>query len=171
MSFVMVLAAVIAIVLLLIGGFKRNRPQGWRGSTYKQKGLLSNPEQVMYWRLVEAYGNEKVIFSQVAFSQLIGVHGGTKNERYSKFAKARQKVADFVICNKDFSLYAIVEVDDKTHDAEKDAARDAITKEAGIKTFRFEVKSLPDSKTLRKAIDDECLYIGGDRKEDTEFTF
>jgi len=163
----LVLILVVALVVLII----RDVWKKISGGSYIQRKVLSNPEQVAYWRLAEAFENEKVIFSQVAFSQFIGVEGGTAKQRFAKFARARQKVADFVICNKDFSIYAIVEIDDKTHDKEKDRTRDAITEEAGIKTFRFEARRLPDSQGIRKVIDDECLYIGRDSKEDPEFTF
>lgn len=67
-------------------------------------------------------------------------------------ARARQKVADFVICNKDFSIIAIVEVDDSTHSAEKDKARDAITESAGIPTYRIEAKKLPSAEELKEAM-------------------
>lgn len=120
-------------------------------SRYFSKRPLSEIEQNMYWKLSKAYEGEKIILSQVAFSSFIGATGTGKN-RNSKFYKARQKVADFVICNKDFSVHAIVEVDDKTHNVLKDAARDLITEEAGIRTFRVEAKALPSIEELKAAI-------------------
>lgn len=120
-------------------------------SKYKSKKPLSNIEQITYWKLVEAVNNEKIVLSQVAFSSFIRTEGD-RSEAISKFYKARQKVADFVICNKDFSISAIVEIDDKTHNKEKDEARDAMTKEAGIRTVRFEAKNLPTMEEIRKEL-------------------
>lgn len=138
----------IGIVLLLLAVIK-NKKIG--DSSYKHREPLTEIEQVAFWRLKEAMGEDKVVLAQVAFSSFIRTSGNRKAAN-SKFYKAKQKVADFVICNKDFSIHAIVEVDDKTHSAEKDKARDAITEEAGIKTFRVEAKALPSVNELRKAI-------------------
>ncbi len=96
-------------------------------------------------------GDEKVVLAQVSFSSFITVPGRSKAS-FALFARARQKVADFVICNKDFSIHAIVEVDDKTHKTDKDKYRDEITEQAGFKTFRIEAKALPSAEELRAAI-------------------
>ena len=108
-------------------------------------------EQIAYWRIKEAVGEDGIVLAQVAFSSFIQT-SGDKKKGYSKFNQARQKVADFVICDKDFSIFAIIEIDDKTHNKEKDIARDAITEEAGIKTYRLEAKYLPTADEIRKAI-------------------
>lgn len=113
---------------------------------------LSKVEQVAYWRLVEACGPDKIILAQVAFSSFIRRKGGDRKGRASNFGKARQKVADFVICNKDFSIFAIVEIDDKTHTKEKDEARDRITEAAGFKTFRVLAEELPTAIEFRSAL-------------------
>ena len=149
----LVVFAFIAIVLISLAKSGKSKKSGLvLDGAYFQKRPLSNVEQIAYWRIVEAVGPEKVVLSQVAFSAFIGAKGGDKRSNFSKWAAARQKVADFVICNKDFSIFAIVEVDDATHSAEKDRLRDAITEEAGIKTYRIEAKALPSVNELRKSI-------------------
>ncbi|HZV63214.1 MAG TPA: DUF2726 domain-containing protein [Methylophilaceae bacterium] len=135
------------LVLLLVTAKPRTNTSEFYGTK-----PLSEMEQVAYWRLVEACGTDKIILSQVAFSRFIRTKGGNRKGRASNFGKARQKVADFVICNKDFSIFAIVEIDDKLHNKEKDEARDKITKAAGFKTIRVLAKELPNAMEFRRAL-------------------
>jgi hypothetical protein len=145
LAVVIVLAVVVFLIKQKAGGGLADKCE------YYSKKPMSDVEQVAYWRLKEACGADKVVLSQVAFSSFIKTKGRDKAAR-SGYARARQKVADFVICNKDFSIIAIVEVDDSTHSAEKDKARDAITESAGIPTFRIEAKKLPSAEELKEAM-------------------
>lgn len=61
-------------------------------------------------------------------------------------------MADFVICDKSFSVVAVVELDDSTHNSAKDAKRDEIIREAGSKTIRWRVKSLPSPEDIRRQV-------------------
>lgn len=47
---------------------------------------------------------------------------------------------------------AIVELDDRTHDPDKDALRDALTGSAGIQTIRFESCRKPNARQIRAAM-------------------
>lgn len=141
----------LAIAIILLAAAAAGKKTTNSSEFFSQKPL-SEAEQVAYWRLKEACGEDKVVMPQVAFSSFIRTKGGNKKERASNFARARQKVADFVICNKDFSIYGIVEIDDKTHKAEKDALRDKITEAAGIKTFRVTANKLPTAIEFREVI-------------------
>lgn len=113
--------------------------------------FLSVPEQNMYRRLVEALP-EHVVLAQVAFSQMITVEGGNRKENFRKFGTARQKVADFVVCDKSFEVIAVIELDDSTHSAGKDEKRDEIIREAGSKTVRWRVTRLPSPTDIRVQI-------------------
>ena len=141
---------VIAVVVLAILS-KQIGKGSFESCDYWAKKPLSEIEQFAYWRIKEACGEEKVLLSQVAFSSFIKTKGRDKAAR-SGYARARQKVADFVICNKDFSIFAIVEIDDSTHSAEKDRKRDEITESAGIVTYRLEAKALPSVAELKEAM-------------------
>lgn len=156
MTFLYLLIVVIVIAGLLAIS---KSAKGKHRSVYYSKEVLGKAEQVAYWRLVEAYRDEKVVLSQVAFSAFLKTSGVNKKENLRLFAIARQKVADIVICNKDFSIYAILEIDDKTHVGAKDEARDKILMSADIKTFRVEAWEIPSGEQLRRVIDDECLRI------------
>jgi very-short-patch-repair endonuclease len=122
------------------------------GARFKLKSpLLSRPEQELYLKLADALP-EHIILAQVAFSQLIRVEGGTDRENFSKRLTARQKVADFVVCDHQFQVIAVVECDDKSHDGEKDRKRDEIVKEAGAPTIRWKATKLPGREEIRAAV-------------------
>jgi very-short-patch-repair endonuclease len=45
-------------------------------------------------------------------------------------------------------VVALIELDDRTHDASADRQRDAITKRAGYQAFRFQSKQKPSEKEI-----------------------
>jgi very-short-patch-repair endonuclease len=61
-------------------------------------------------------------------------------------------VADFVVCDKAFHVMAVVELDDSSHDREKDRKRDDIVREAGAPTIRWRATKQPNREEIRKAI-------------------
>jgi hypothetical protein len=141
MAMAILVASLIAIALLFALAKKSGR------SSFKARIVLSAPEQALYHRLKEALPDYEVL-AQVAFSQLLTTAGGSKKENWAKFATARQKVADFIICRKDFSIAAAIELDDKSHDIGKDLKRDRMLEEAGIPTIRWNVRNLPNAKDI-----------------------
>jgi hypothetical protein len=120
---------------------------------YKQSRPLSEPEQVLYWRLVEALP-ECVILAQVSFSRFMtpsppeGVLQA-KQQR-ALYARISQKSVDFLVCLKDFTVVAAVELDDATHRGARDIQRDELLKSAGITPLRLRVDHIPSAETLRE---------------------
>ncbi len=105
----------------------------------KKPTLLSAREQGCYWRLVEHLSPDFIVLAQVGFSQLLSVKGGTGEQNYALFGTMRQKVADFVVCRKDLSVVAVIELDDSSHRGkeEQDKKRDAAVRQAGLLAFRL----------------------------------
>ena len=61
-----------------------------------------------------------------------------------------QKFVDFVAQDrKTGAIVAIIELDDRTHKADKDARRDAMLASAGYKTVRWQSKAKPDTAAIR----------------------
>jgi len=129
----------------------------------KNKTLLSAREQGCYWRLVEHLSPDFIVLAQVGFSQLLSAKGGTGEQNYALFGTMRQKVADFVVCRKDLSVVAVIELDDSSHRGkeEQDKKRDAAVRQAGLLAFRLPntpgnepVKNL--AEVLRR------MYLGAD---------
>lgn len=120
-----------------------------RGVTFKsQKTLMTDVEQEMFRRLVKALP-DYYVFTQVAFSQFLYTDGGSRNEKFGTMATMKQKVADFVVCGPRFDMVAVIELDDSSHDRQKDAKRDAVLREAGLKPVRWHVSRMPDAAQIR----------------------
>ena len=138
--------------LLILGVVAVVMAAGRRSSsapgTYEARKPLTEPEQVLYWRLREAMP-ECVILSQVSFSRFLGPAGADAKMRRSLFASISQKTVDFLVCLPDFTLVAAVELDDGTHDRARDARRDAILGSAGVHVVRLSVRDIPSADYLR----------------------
>jgi hypothetical protein len=63
---------------------------------------------------------------------------------------------DFLVCAKDSTVLAAVELDDRTHESASrilaDAKKDRATAAAGIPLIRWNVKAIPDDAAIRDAI-------------------
>lgn len=63
---------------------------------------------------------------------------------------------DFLVCLKDSTVVAAIELDDKTHEresrAEADAKKERALSAAGIALIRWNVTALPDENTIRQAL-------------------
>lgn len=145
MTFIIIALTITATFLIIIN----KKPLK---SKYYEKRPLSQPEQAMYWKLIKALP-ECVVLAQVNFGSFIYTKGGTAKENYINFNKMKQKRADFLICNKDFKIIAAVELDDSSHNKEKDEKRDKALMEAGIATIRWNVGNLPGEKEIKEKVD------------------
>ena len=109
------------------------------------KKPLSPREQAMYFRLVEAVAPyECVVLSQVSFSALIDTDDpGTRNAFCRKYT-------DFVVCNTEFDVLVVVELDDASHRGREaqDAARESLLTDAGHRVIRFD--DVPSVEELRQ---------------------
>ncbi len=137
----------VAVLLTLArkGLFTKGRAVGAHHWPVFPKKVLTPVEQQLYHRLV----------AQVAFSQLVGVK---KGENFTAiWNRYNRLTADFVICSKDFSIAAVLELDDRSHDnpARQDADRRkaAICEAAGIPLHRLNVNPLPNEAELRALLD------------------
>jgi hypothetical protein len=115
------------------------------------KTPLTIPEQKFYFILVKAVP-ELIILPQVSFSRFLEAKGGNKSESFALFATARQKVADYLVCDHSFNIICAIELDDSTHSLSNDKKRDEILKNSGINTVRFKTNKIPSSTTLKEAI-------------------
>ncbi len=118
------------------------------GATIFPKRPLSKPEQILYHRLVEALPDH-LILPQVSFSRFLFAKGGDKSQNFARFGKVRQKVVDYLICDKSFRIIAAVELQDSSHTEEKDAERRAIFKEAGLKLIEWDVGRMPSREDVQ----------------------
>lgn len=115
----------------------------------RRKPLLTPNETQFFHRLQRALP-AYLVFPQVPFAALLTVDRKLSGKaRWSIRARFDRKIADFVVCERlSLKVIAIIELDDRTHDAKADRDRDAITKAAGYQTFRFQSKKKPSEAEI-----------------------
>lgn len=135
----------LAVLALMALSWMKGQRRTAGSEAPKPRAVMTEREQGMYLRLVEAFPGE-VVLAQVAFSALLNAKNREVRNRFDR------KVADFVVCTKGFKVLAVVELDDRSHRGreEQDAARSALLTNAGYKVVRFD--RVPDVMALKKAI-------------------
>jgi very-short-patch-repair endonuclease len=133
---------------------KRGAGQGAQHWPVFPKKVLTPVEQQLYQRLVRAFP-EHVVLAQVSLSQLVGVKKG--HDFKANWNRYNRLTADFVLCNKDFSIAAVLELDDRSHDSpqrmDADRRKAAVLNAAGIALHRLNVNPLPNESDLRALLD------------------
>jgi very-short-patch-repair endonuclease len=149
----MVLLLVIVVVAIVVLAFLNAGAQGGADDEiwpFYAKKPLSQPEQILYFRLVQALPAH-IVLAQVQLSRLLGVKKGNNYQAW--FNRINRMSADFVVCNKDSSIVAIIELDDATHQRKvrqaADAKKDRALASAGIRVLRWQARSLPDIAAIR----------------------
>lgn len=149
--FLMIIFVVVVIAVLIVVKVKLKDEVGddeaW---PFYAKKPLSQPEQVLYFRLVQSLPDH-IILAQVQLSRFLGVKKG--NNYQSWFNRINRLSADFLVCNKDFSIVAVIELDDSTHQQKErqdaDAKKDKALSSAGIRIIRWQSKAIPNVDTIR----------------------
>jgi hypothetical protein len=137
------LAALAALTLLAAVALFLKSRKPWL-SHIQRKPLLT-PNEAEFFRRPRRALPDYAVFPQVAFAALLTDDGRLSGSaRWSVRARFDKKIADFVICDRQtLQVLALVELDDRTHNAAADRQRDAITKAAGDQTLRFPSKQKP----------------------------
>jgi hypothetical protein len=151
--FLLLAVLVVVAVLVLAVKAKPGANLGNEPWPFYAKKPLSVPEQVLYFRLVKAFP-EHIVLAQVGLSRILGVKKGSNFQSWNN--RINRMSADFVLCAKDSSIVAVVELDDVSHRREArkeaDAEKNKALANAGIRVLRWEAKSLPDEIALRAAV-------------------
>jgi len=147
---------IVLIVLGLLASLKKKKPDG-TGWPVFAKRLLSENEQVLFGRLLRAAPGHTVL-AQVALSQMVAVKKGANYAAVSN--RFYRLVADFVICKPDFSVLAVVELDDRRHDRPRrqdaDRRKTEVLEAAGIPVIRVNAAAPPAEAELAR------MLTGGD---------
>ena len=153
-SIILLLVIVVVVVVVLV--ILKAKAQGGTGDEvwpFYAKKLLSQAEQVLYFRLVQALPKH-IILAQVQLSRLLGVKKGNNYQAWSN--RINRMSADFVVCNKDSSIVAVIELDDTTHQREErqaaDAKKNKALTSAGIPIIRWQAGALPDEETIKSML-------------------
>lgn len=120
---------------------------------YYAKKPITPSELILYHRLVEALP-ECIILAQVQLSRVLGVKKGFNTNEWNN--RINRMSLDYLICLKDSTIVAAVELDDSSHEkassVSRDTKKDKALTDAGIKIIRWHVKNIPDTKTIRNVI-------------------
>jgi very-short-patch-repair endonuclease len=153
MGLIALLLIIIFVVMVVLAISKAKR----KGTTdddwpFYAKKPLSQPEQVLYFRLIQALP-EHIILAQVQLSRMLGVKKGNNYQSWTN--RINRMSADFVVCNKDSSIVAVIELDDATHQREDrqvaDKKKDKALGSAEIRVMRWQAKSIPDITAIQAA--------------------
>lgn len=149
---VVALVALAAIALAFVK--KRSSADGtdvaW---PFYAKRPLTQPEQILFHRLVQALP-EHIVLAQVQVSRVLGVKKGFNFHEWNN--RINRLSYDFVVCSKDSTVLAAIELDDKSHEAaaraETDKKKEKATSAAGIRLLRWHVKALPNDAEIQAAL-------------------
>lgn len=124
---------------------------------------LSRVEQVLYYRLVQTLPDH-VVLAQVPLTQFLRVRKGrTWREWHDRISR---KSIDFLVCDRDFTVVAGIELDDASHDSANRSRADVMKGRAlaaaRIPLVRWRTTALPDAATIRSVVDE----IRRDRGDD-----
>src|SRR3972149_553910 len=115
--------------------------------------LLTQPEQILYHRMVKALP-DYLILTQVQLSRILEVKSGFNKWEWNN--RINRMSLDFVVCKPDSSVIAAIELDDSSHlkedRFEADNKKDKALASANIPIIRCTVMNMPDEETIRKTI-------------------
>lgn len=149
---------IIALTVLIAVGLVRIRPPAGRGRSgpwplEPALAVLSEPEQVLYRRLVAALP-DYLVLPQVQLIQALRFKRGRRDQ--AVWNRICQLSVDFLIVRGDTSIVAAVELDDSSHRAPRrhdaDARKSHAFKSAGVALIRWQVTRLPDVESIRSAL-------------------
>jgi hypothetical protein len=146
-----IVAIIAAATLFLIAKVRQRSGSGHARWPYYPKKLLSTPEQILYFRLCKALP-EYVVLAQVGLSRILGVKKGHNFGQWHN--RINRMSADFVVCQSDSTVVAVIELDDESHQkADRqaaDAKKDKALVSAGIRVVRWHVNSLPYEAAIKE---------------------
>ena len=143
---VLICAAVLLVSILLMALLLRDG-----GPKYRPIPIMTANELEFFRRIGKAVP-EAFVFPQVAMSALIAPNDTDGKKRMAAFRKISQKRVDWAIYTQDMKLVCVVELDDRTHNRENDALRDALLDSAGIPTVRWDSRQKPPVGEIRKTL-------------------
>ncbi|MDB5797712.1 MAG: hypothetical protein JWP36_1614 [Paucimonas sp.] len=127
---------------------------GRRDAQFKAKPLLT-PNELEFLGRLESAVPEYRFCPQVAMGALIDPAVSRKDGKayFRLRGMFAQKIVDFVMQDrKTGAVVAIIELDDRTHDDQRDAKRDSMLSSAGYRIVRWTSKAKPDLMTIRSRL-------------------
>jgi Protein of unknown function (DUF2726) len=122
-----------------------------RKPRYRRQSIMTENEREFYQRLLVACPDCR-IWPQVPILALLRPDAKEGSRIFwVAFRRISNMRVDWAVV-RDMEVVAIVELDDRSHDARKDAQRDKILKSCGYRVIRFNTKNRPDPRQIHEAI-------------------
>lgn len=154
---ILVVAFIILAAVVELFRSNRSESQGPKSYLYKRKPFfLSRAEHECYDALVQAVGNDYLIFAQVHLPTIID-HKVTGQNWRGAFSHINGKSVDFVLCDKAYIAPKLaIELDDRSHDRpdrkDRDLEVERVLKSAGVPLLRLGNNGRFDSVDLAQKI-------------------
>ncbi len=140
---------ILIVVVAVLGAFSGKLG----GATSFRARALMTPAEVAFWRVLCEVVSPWHIAPQVSMGALLTTTGSSdRSGHQSARNKFDRKIVDFVLLDDNGQVRLLIELDDRTHVGERDAARDRMTATAGYKTLRVTGRLKRDSEALRTAV-------------------
>ncbi len=122
-----------------------------RRARYRRQPIMTANEREFYHRLLKALPDCE-IWPQVPILALLRPEAkeGTR-VFWMAFRQISNMRVDWVIAQ-DLEVLAVIELDDRSHDAKRDARRDQILKSCGYRVIRFQSNRRPDPQEIHDAV-------------------
>ena len=148
-----VLLLLVSAVITLVRALMRSARDSRRWPFVQQRPL-TRPEQVLYFRLVDALPDH-VVLAQVQLSRFLRVRKGRSHPEWLN--RVDRKSVDYLVCTRAFEILAAIELDDATHEgpyrALADANKNRALEAADVPLIRWHVSALPDVVAIRAMLE------------------
>lgn len=121
---------------------------------YKGIKFMSKDKIEFHKRLVRLLPQDDYnIFTNVSTISLLAPNVSKEHKDYSKIKDSySSKLIDFVITNKDYQVYFLIELEEPQGETNKDQKIFGILKKAGYKVIIWNSKTLPSNKEIQLKI-------------------
>jgi hypothetical protein len=140
---------VVAIIAAVLSQVLKRAPEGAKQLPYVRiDNLFTTAERSFYGVLVQVVANRYVIFGKIRLADLIMPRPDlTPSERTTALNKISSKHVDFALCDPaTLAIIGVIELDDKSHQAERRKQRDAFV-DAALHAAGVPVLHVPAKKS------------------------
>lgn len=157
--YIIIIIVLIGVITYLEKKIQTNNPSAeetMKVNAYKKdfekKEYLLTPTELKFYKLLKTITEELnyTLFTQIALYEIVNC------KNFKNFNKIKSKSIDFVITEKNCKIKLCIELDDKTHNANKRIERDNFInnmfKELDIKLLRIPVQNFYNLEELKQKI-------------------
>lgn len=152
LAFLVGALCVLIMIAALVAVLLRTRSSS---GPIEPRPVMTQAELAFYRRLtpvLERIGGVDV-FAQVSMGAIMEVSRSMEqSQRRALRNRFDRKVVDFVVTDEQSNVLLLIELDDRTHDADRDGARDQMTRSAGYPTLRIRGRAARDGAEIERLV-------------------